>query len=233
MPVRITTSAATTPATNEIISQASNIEIHCLRLASLVKNGTLGNLKVGKGFLEWSNSVHHIRMDYTEITLHAIARDDVVVGGKPCIYLQLTNTCLTLNGSAYSSDPNGNQVEEDGDDDSLLEIRLAPEATARGIVDDLFGALCEASSLHQDELDELDDAAFPAIQILNGDVQNNTWITSENVDSFIPNQEQEERLVRLERLLQESQPSNTTNDNGKRKSHESGQFDDAPEDLQR
>lgn len=154
--------------------------------------------------MEWDsvdNDQISLQLLYPEITLHAIARDDATIGGRPCIYLQLTNTSLYLNGSHYEcTDENGNAKLDDnnGDDEDFMEMRLVPEMTSRGMVDDLFAALCEASAMHQDEFQEDDDevdedAAFGRITSAAAalDARSSGWITSENVDSFIPTADQQ------------------------------------------
>ncbi len=147
--------------------------------------------------MEWDsvdNDQISLQLLYPEITLHAIARNDSSIGGRSCIYLQLTNTSLYLNGSHYEcKDENGDPaLDDNGDDDDFMEMRMVPEISSRGAVDDLFAALCEASALHQDESEEDDEEeGGAAFQIPSAGGPRSGWITSENVDSFIPNAEQQ------------------------------------------
>jgi hypothetical protein len=152
-----------------------------------------GLLKIGKKFLEWNYHNEIIfKFLYPEITLHAIARDDAIVGSRSCIYLQLSNTNFYLDSMPFiPTDENGDELKYENDDDDFLEMRLVPDLTNnRGIVDDVFAALCEASALHQDE--EQDDSIDDAYTIPHHqNTSNSGWITSENISSFTPSQDQQ------------------------------------------
>ena len=202
---------------NEVISELNSVEIHCKELNFLLgldigisaggagsagvagglstSRSKKGQLKIGKKFLEWNYQDQIIlKFFYPDITLHAIARDDAVVGSRPCIYLQLSSTCFNLNGNPspfIPTDENGDEMIGD-DDDDFLELRLVPDLTAnnRGIIDDLFAALCEASALHLDE-DQKDSKGDEYEILQQQNTSNSSWITRENIDSFVPSQEQQ------------------------------------------
>ncbi|KAJ3335513.1 hypothetical protein HDU91_002166 [Kappamyces sp. JEL0680] len=179
MAITIGTYTAPTAASNPTIASSMSVECHFLPAnahASLPTPGRKGDLFITHQHLEWvdKDNATVIRINYPNIVLHAIARSDHLVGDRPCLYLQLD--------TAVIQDENGQTVDTHHDEDEVaLELRLVPTSAVPGI-DDLFSGLCEASAMHQEDLQE---------DLLMAPDDGSGWVTSDNVDSFIPSAEQQ------------------------------------------
>lgn len=224
MPIQVSSVSATSlNDTADILLKCSLVELWFdleessqESLKNILPNSSCtGTLFVKRQELVWLDEANgqQVSIPFIDIGLHAISRSDQIVGDRPCIYMQIMGKSIVNETGLPIASLGQSEDEQD------LELRIVPQSTQSGLVDDVFASICEASSQIQEQ-----DSDQPFNGIDNMDTSG--WITSENVDSFIPNQDQLDRLQRLEGLLEKSL-SDAVNENGKRKPD--GQFEDAPE----
>jgi hypothetical protein len=149
-----------------------------------------GTLLISEECLTWSSSSFDIVIEYSSLVLYAISLE------QGSIYCQVEGRMLDSLGIPVETLA---QDEQDDDEIEGIEIWFRPEATEK--LDQIYQIMTECSKLHPVQEPET---------IGTGD-----WITSENVDQFVPSAEEIQVLQQLEDKV-------TVNENGKR----AGQFED-------
>jgi hypothetical protein len=155
-------------------------------MSSLVDSNAVGDLIVGEEYLVWTNNTQFLAIDYPTIIIHGISSQN---DSESFLYCQLSSTEI-VDEMGIPIDTN----EDDSGFEASIELKFFPQD--KMMIDQLYQTISDCAALHPDAFED-----------------DNQWITSENVDQFIPNdqeQVQEPHKMALDRL------DALINENGKR-----------------
>ena len=125
-----------------------------------------GTLSICEDRLYWNDTKTFISIDYQTIIIHAIAKDPIT-DTIPNVYCQLSSTTyiddcgVPITGESCADD-----------EEMPIELRIIPKDS--GKVGQIYEIISECQKLNPDDIED-----------------EGGWITSENVDSFLPNAEQQ------------------------------------------
>lgn len=121
---------------SEVLFEDNQCELHFIPNWRNASEATLGKLSVRKDVLLWSQGTEFITIHYTNIILHAICRQDAVIGGRGAIYCQLASARVvdSMGISLNLADLDGEEL--------AMELRLVPSNEL--CLDEFFQAFCEA-----------------------------------------------------------------------------------------
>jgi nucleotide-sensitive chloride channel 1A len=154
-------------------------------MTSLVDHHSVGDLIVGEEYLVWTNRDQFLAIDYPTIIIHGISGSS---DSESFLYCQLSSTEVV--------DEMGIPLVSDDDTgfEASIELKFFPQDHSG--MDLLYQTISDCAALHPDAVED-----------------DNQWITSENVDQFIPTDQEQVLLshkMALDRL------DALINDNGKR-----------------